>query len=58
MTKNDATELAYKNGYEAGVREMAERLRATAITKYDWNEYIEVEEVDTIANELIGGADE
>jgi hypothetical protein len=26
MTTNDATEVAYKNGYEAGKREMMERI--------------------------------
>lgn len=34
MNENDAIEQAYKNGYEAGVKEFAERLRKRLERKY------------------------
>ena len=52
MKEYTATELAYKNGYEAGVREFAERVKnAPSVTNCE-NEWLCLD-IDTIAKELI-----
>ena len=53
MDERDAIEQAYKNGFEAGVREFAERLRET---KFECcGDYIiYAGNVDVIARELCG----
>ena len=59
MKEYTATELAYKNGYEAGVKEFTERLKASqTITRHSKEgqcvyEYDD-ELIDTIAEKLIG----
>ncbi len=59
MNENDAIEQAYKNGYEAGVKDFAERLKAsqtiTCHSKegqcvYEYDDEL----IDTIAEKLIG----
>lgn len=35
-------------------KEFAERLKENAITKFDWNEYIDIEEIDTLLKEMVG----
>ena len=39
-------------------KEFAERLKAKAIQKFDWNEYVEVEEIDNLLKELVGDNNE
>lgn len=34
-------------------KEFAERLKENAITKFDWNEYIDIEEIDTLLKEMV-----
>ena len=34
------------------IKEFAERVKAKAIQKFDWNEYVEVEDIDQIAKEM------
>ena len=36
------------------VKEFAERLKEKAMQKFDWNEYVEVEEIDNIVKEMVG----
>lgn len=37
---------------KAAIKEFASRLKATAMQKFDWNEYIEVEEIDNLVKEM------
>lgn len=39
-------------------KEFAERLREKAMQKFDWNEYIEVEDIDNTYKELTEGGNE
>lgn len=62
MNKYDMTEIAYRNGYEAGIRKFAEMLKEIAdgyglcddgvIYKM-----VDVEDIDETAKELIEGVD-
>ena len=56
MNEYTATEQAFKNGYNQGraeaIKEFAERVKAKAMQKFDWNEYVEVEDIDQIAKEM------
>lgn len=46
MNKHDATEIAYKNGYEQGVKDLAHRLKdIPRIMVYKW-------EIDQAVKEL------
>lgn len=49
MNTYDATEQAYRNGYKAGVMELAERLKKEACY---FGRAVLVEDIDTIAKEL------
>ena len=33
-------------------KEFAERLKSKAVQKYDWNEYVEIEDIDNLAEEM------
>ena len=57
MNIHDESEQAYKNGYEAGVREFAERLKNVAcLGEYPWDdERVYIFQSDEIANELTEG---
>lgn len=49
MNPYQATEQAYKNGYEAGVKEFAEKMKKVNGTKLVlWDE-----DIDRVANELM-----
>jgi hypothetical protein len=55
MNIHDSTEQAYKNGYEAGVREFAERLKICLYDKpslFTQQRYIVNSEVDTLVEEM------
>ena len=39
---------------EKAIKEFAERLKAKALQKFDWNEYVEVEEIDNLVKEMVG----
>ena len=55
---HNETEIAYKNGYEAGVKEFAEALKEKASSGF-WEErsYVDTEDIDEVAKELTGGSD-
>ena len=36
------------------IKEFAERLKAHAIQKIDWNEYIDIDELDNLVKEMVG----
>ena len=35
-------------------KEFAERMKEKAMQKFDWNEYVEVEDIDNLLKELVG----
>ena len=35
-------------------KEFAERLKEKAMQKFDWNEYVEVEDIDNLVKEMVG----
>lgn len=43
-----------KTAKSKAVKEFAERLKEKAMQKFDWNEYVEVEEIDNIVKEMVG----
>ena len=55
---HDATELAYKNGYEAGVKELAEMLKEKRYALEDYYDVVFCEDIDEVAKELTGGSEE
>lgn len=50
MTIHDSTEQAYRNGYETGVREFAERLKEKRCG--GTYPYVLVNDIDTLVEEL------
>lgn len=54
MNEHESTEIAYKNGFEAGVKAFAERLRAVAsLGDFPWDdERVYVCQIDEIEKEL------
>ncbi len=52
MNEHDATEQAFRNGYNAGVREFAERIKAEKFIHKNFGELVQVDDIDTIADEL------
>lgn len=52
MDKYTACELAYKNGYNDALEKFAERLKEKAMQKFDWNEYVEVEDIDNLVTKM------
>lgn len=36
------------------IKEFAERLKEKAMQKFDWNEYVEVEDIDNLLKEMVG----
>lgn len=38
----------------AAYKKFAERLKENATTKFDWNEYIDIEEIDNLLKEMVG----
>lgn len=53
MNTYTATEQAYKNGYEAGVKEFAERMKSEKFIYKNFGELVQVDDINTIAEELI-----
>ena len=57
MDQYTMTEQAYKNGYNAALKELAEQLKEHAcsydLDNYHWFEAVDVEVIDDIANKLI-----
>ena len=46
--------LHYNEARTEAVKEFAKRLKEKAMQKFDWNEYVEVEEIDNIVKEMVG----
>ena len=52
--------LPFKNAYDEAIdkakseaiKEFAERLKEQAMQKFDWNEYVEVDEIDKLVKEM------
>ena len=53
MNERDATEIAYKNGYEAGVRELAEKIKLRFCMTTMCNRGAIFDGVNKIARELV-----
>ena len=53
MNIYDATETAYKNGYEAGAKEFMERAKERAIELCDFYYVVEMREIINILKELM-----
>ena len=47
-------DLAIKPIKNEAYKEFAERLKENIITKFGWNEYVEVEDVDNLLKEMVG----
>lgn len=45
----------YSKGYKDGVKEFAERLKKEAVTKCDWDNCVDVEDIDRLVAEMVGG---
>jgi hypothetical protein len=43
----------YEKGYNDAIEEFAERLKSKAVQKFDWNEYVEIEDIDNLRLILI-----
>lgn len=52
MNENDAIEQAYKNGYEAGVKEFAERVKNGFCPGCEYETFTIREFIDTLVKEL------
>lgn len=49
---NETAKEKYINGRNDGIREFAERLKLFAITKFDWNECVDIEDVGKLMKEM------
>lgn len=59
MNIHDATEVAYKNGYEAGVKKLAEKIKISATAKHksiDGEYLYEISNdfIDNLVKEMVG----
>lgn len=54
MDIHTATEVAYKNGYEAGAKELAERLIEKAYVNSYSDMVVNVASIDHILKEMVG----
>ena len=56
MDEYTACEQSYKNGYDKGVKEFADRLRKVAFRGFwETRDYVEVDQIDDIEYEMVGG---
>ena len=44
----------YSKGYKDAIKEFTERLKKEAVTKCDWDNCVDVEDIDKLAAELVG----
>ena len=49
-----ATESFSKQCYKDGIKEFAERLKKEAVTKCDWDNCVDVEDIDRLVAEMVG----
>lgn len=45
----------YSKGYKDGVKEFVEMLKKEAVTKCDWDNCVDVEDIDRLVAEMVGG---
>ena len=45
--------ICAKHFYKEAIKEFAERLKGKAMQKFDWNEYVEVEDIDNLVKEMM-----
>lgn len=57
MTINEATEQAYKNGYEKGIKDLAERLKEHTHDIALYGQIVTVSRIDNLAEEVVGEGD-
>ena len=43
--------------YKAGIKDFAKRLKEEALTKCDWDNCVDVEDVDNLVKEMVGDTD-
>jgi hypothetical protein len=58
----EATEQAYKNGYEKGIKDFAERLKEYKYQSSDWSHgehpfVVEESDIDDLVEEMVGDVD-
>jgi hypothetical protein len=58
MNIHDATEVAYRNGYKAGVKEFAKTLRARAFNDAYGYYIVVIDQITELEKEMAGGRDE
>lgn len=51
---SDTIQIRYVEAKIEAYKEFAKKLKENAMTKFDWNDYIDIEEVDNILKEMIG----
>lgn len=51
---SDTIRIRYAEAKTEAYKEFAEKLKENAMTKFDWNDYIDIEEVDNILKEMMG----
>ena len=59
MDKHTATEQAFKNGYEKGIKEFVERLKVYKYLSSDWSHgehpfVVEEADIDDLVEEMVG----
>lgn len=47
-------DIAVKLSKAEAYKEFAEKLKEKAMQKFDWNEYVEVEDIDNLVKEMVG----
>ena len=57
----EATEQAYKNGYEKGIKDFAERLKEYKYLSSDWSHgehpfVVEENDIDELVEEMVGAS--
>lgn len=50
---SDTIRIRYAEAKTEAYKEFAEKLKENAMTKFDWNDYIDIEEVDNILKEMM-----
>lgn len=54
MDEIEALKEQLKTAKCKAITEFAERLKEKAMQKFDWNEYVEVEDIDNLVKEMVG----
>ena len=54
LEQRNGVEKCIETAKSEAVKEFAERLKKKAMQKFDWNEYIEIEDIDNLVKEMAG----